>query len=515
MRRQWQNINVDHTYAAWKMYEATNFVQPTTNVTLQTGINAPLSLYLNNSYALPGVECWTIPQPLIYPYVVPICIDKTIDGSGSSDIGSSIILDVLPATLDEFIALDWGGNLDFPTQADYDNDGLTSRLLNGNDPDDTQLSAWDSDGDNLSDSYEILRRGEGALFDPGNADSDFDGLSDYDEIRFGTDPGLQDTDRDGLKDSEEVWHFDTIHQDWRGGWDYKVIYTDTNHVQSQTLTIHIFSDPLKSDADGDGMSDGIEKALNEADYVAYPFHPNAFNENPIALYLDFSDEDRVVKPGQTLTISSTVRNNLATPLYAKGDQTLTLPSQLGSAVLNQNFDVFQNQTDTLSTLATVGTGSGTITITADSFTRLHNGNLNWSYNWLPAPTPGTAAPTAGNQLYYAAIAPNPGPANTVSYPYAIAALEGPSSLNYSNANTLGNGVATARTGSVTIGQPAIVSFNNNSDDYHTIGKIGNFEPDIVCNEQGKCAEAYVATSWQECANVYFSYLHVYKEDDAG
>jgi len=57
-------------------------------------------------------------------------------------------------------------------------------------------------------------------------DSDGDGLSDEEEISFGTNPNLPDTDQDGLTDKEEV----------------KIYQTD----------------PLNPDTDGDGLKDGEE-----------------------------------------------------------------------------------------------------------------------------------------------------------------------------------------------------------------------------------------------------------------
>ena len=58
------------------------------------------------------------------------------------------------------------------------------------DPNDSQ---WDSDGDGLSDSWEIAHG-----FDPLNADSDADGLTDYREVLYGTNPFSADSDNDGL-----------------------------------------------------------------------------------------------------------------------------------------------------------------------------------------------------------------------------------------------------------------------------------------------------------------------------
>lgn len=65
-----------------------------------------------------------------------------------------------------------------------------------------------------------------------NQDSDFDGLSDEEEKKLGTNIHMADTDNDGLLDKEEV----------------KIYHTN----------------PLKADTDGDGYSDGeeIKKGYN-------------------------------------------------------------------------------------------------------------------------------------------------------------------------------------------------------------------------------------------------------------
>jgi hypothetical protein len=67
----------------------------------------------------------------------------------------------------------------------------------------------DTDGDLLDDALEIRGQRLGLGLDPLvpnniNNDSDGDGLSDIDELRFGSDPLVQDTDGDGVNDGDEV-----------------------------------------------------------------------------------------------------------------------------------------------------------------------------------------------------------------------------------------------------------------------------------------------------------------------
>ncbi|MBX5328579.1 MAG: hypothetical protein QHH18_07650 [Candidatus Bathyarchaeota archaeon] len=86
----------------------------------------------------------------------------------------------------------------------------------------------DSDGDGLSDSSEI--QNSLCPLDPTDVDMDYDedGLTNLEEINYGTWLGSTDFDHDGLSDGVEVKIFKT--------------------------------DPTKADTDGDGVSDGLEAA---------------------------------------------------------------------------------------------------------------------------------------------------------------------------------------------------------------------------------------------------------------
>ncbi len=92
----------------------------------------------------------------------------------------------------------YGGHLD--PAADADGDGLTTL---GEYEHRTDPGNGDSDGDGLSDGDEALRHGT----NPTDADGDDDGVSDADEIRlYGSDPNVFDTDGDGMDDGLEVAH---------------------------------------------------------------------------------------------------------------------------------------------------------------------------------------------------------------------------------------------------------------------------------------------------------------------
>ena len=304
MRSAW-HVSKDHTYWGKTLYRATAYSGDlTTHKTLQAGINWRFPLYLNTGYALPAVECWTVPA-LFVP--VPVCYSRTFSGHDSTDLGFA--LDVFPATLDEFYSLAATGNGGyrlawddlFPTLMDADGDGLLSPAHDGPDPDD---STWDTDGDGLSDAYELEMRESGIPFDPEDADTDDDGLSDFEEVLLGTDPANTDTDSDGLTDKQEV-----------DGWTFAVAGVRT----------HVTSDPLRRDGDGDGVNDLAEYTLGA------PYNPRVWNSSPLALYTEISDDDGFVAPGQSFVYTATVRNNFDLPLYAHGDLVVGFPEVLGFA----------------------------------------------------------------------------------------------------------------------------------------------------------------------------------------
>ena len=105
----------------------------------------------------------------------------------------------------------------------------------------------DTDGDGLSDEDEISFGS-----DPSNPDSDGDGLGDAEEFEAGTDPNNPDSDGDGLN--------------------------DFNEVQQGT-------DPLVADTDGDGFDDLFESTYNTdptdpSDYPLFPIEGEWSHQNP-------------------------------------------------------------------------------------------------------------------------------------------------------------------------------------------------------------------------------------------
>ena len=128
--------------------------------------------------------------------------------------------------------------------------------------------AWDSDGDELSNAFEL-----NAGTDPFDGDTDDDGLSDYEELNgVGSDPLSCDTDQDGLPDGLEIG-LPAEHAD-----------TDLSQgcfiADSDPGTI---SNPLEADTDFGSASDGVEDWNSNG--AQDPFEGDLQNPN------DDGDED--------------------------------------------------------------------------------------------------------------------------------------------------------------------------------------------------------------------------------
>lgn len=89
-------------------------------------------------------------------------------------------------------------------------------------------------------------------------DDDNDGLSDTDEISYGTNPYKIDTDEDGLGDNNEVTG------NVAGGYitDPTKVDTDDDGLSDYEEIISIGTSPIDIDSDDDGMPDGWENANN-------------------------------------------------------------------------------------------------------------------------------------------------------------------------------------------------------------------------------------------------------------
>lgn len=127
--------------------------------------------------------------------------------------------------------------------------------LNSENAENLDLDMSDADGDKLPAYYE-------GLFgtDPDKADTDEDGLSDYDELlTYFSDPLKADTDGNGKPDAEEDYDSDglTLKQELELGTDPFNADSDDDGI-SDGDEISAGTDPLKDDSDEDGLKDGAE-----------------------------------------------------------------------------------------------------------------------------------------------------------------------------------------------------------------------------------------------------------------
>ena len=129
-----------------------------------------------------------------------------------------------------------------PGDADSDGDGLTDPVEQGlgTDPFDA-----DTDDDGVDDGAEVA-----AGTDPLDADSDDDGLSDGAEAGLGTDPLDADSDDDGLSDGAEN----------AAGTDPLDADSDNDGLDDGQEAA-AGTDPHNPDSDADGLSDGAEAGI--------------------------------------------------------------------------------------------------------------------------------------------------------------------------------------------------------------------------------------------------------------
>lgn len=205
-------------------------------------------VYAGSSFVAPlgaGLE-WYVTDELALTAKLEIDLTSTRyldDYPGPGSVGSGELTLAPPAAKSDHTAfLGIGASYYVFGALDCDKDKLTDdeeRRI-GTDP-----CNADTDGDGLSDFEEVRRFGT----DPLKADTDGDGLNDEVElVEIGTDPRVADTDGDGLVDGREVERkTDPRKPDTDGDG-----LTDGQEVDQQK------TDPLRPDTDGDGLEDGQE-----------------------------------------------------------------------------------------------------------------------------------------------------------------------------------------------------------------------------------------------------------------
>ncbi len=418
----------------------------------RAGINQNPTLYLNSAVTMPAISCWMVPIPIpipIPPFIIVLpgahCEKKDVGSSDSSDISSSIVLDVLPATLPDFYRLaprpDGGFGLAwdsrFPSLADADGDGLFSLAHGGNDPDDSRV---DSDGDGLTDAREIAARAAGILVDPGSADFDQDGLSDLQELRFGSNPANPDTDNDSLTDKQEI-----------DGWEVTI-------GGATTLRTLATSDPTDPDTDGDGLSDLTEQLARGQGY-----HPRIANPNPVGIITSVDDEDGYVQPGQQVVLTARVTNQ--TTGFSDGTLQIAVPAALGGGTRTAAIDLVPGQQVSSQFPLTIDPAAPGQRITIDSTAQVRRIFPPDTQFQLQSST--SSFGNLANNITDVVAAPDPRPGH-----YQVSART-------SLGQTVEAGLFTGKLGLQTVPGPALTGSG--------ITLIGNIrEHDVACADNGRC-----------------------------
>ncbi|MHA1500841.1 MAG: hypothetical protein ACTSSB_03250, partial [Candidatus Heimdallarchaeota archaeon] len=133
-----------------------------------------------------------------------------------------------------------------PTRRDTDSDGLEDNIeifVYGTDP-----TREDTEGDHMPDLYEIMN-GLNPLDNDANDDEDNDDLTNLGEYQTGTDPNNPDSDFDDLTDGDEVkiWRTNPLAFD-----------SDLDTISDSDEVLVYHTDPNSSDSDNDGFTDREE-----------------------------------------------------------------------------------------------------------------------------------------------------------------------------------------------------------------------------------------------------------------
>lgn len=272
----------------------------------------------------------------------PLNGDETIDTDGDG-VGNNADSDDDNDRLSDEREMEIGSD---PLVADTDGDGLSDgeEVSIGTSP-----LLFDTDGDELSDGFEVafdldpLTKQAG---DTTQADTDNDGLSDYDEMLAGTHPNKADTDEDGLEDGDEV----NIHLT-------SALKADTDEdglSDAQEVNLHN-TDPLKADTDGDQMPDKWE-----VDYLLNPAVDDALLDNDEDGRDNLTEYNGNTHP-QIAEINDTEQNDtLATAQVVDGAFNMAYSPDIG--------DIKENTSQQIPHATIFGQGSGEKDIDVYSFT---------------------------------------------------------------------------------------------------------------------------------------------------
>jgi hypothetical protein len=212
---------------------------------------------------------------------------------------------------------------------DPDSDGYDNLTEYTNTTDPCTFTVLDLDGDSMPDAWEDLQPCVGSSVDDADLDPDLDGISNINEYLSGTNPCNDDSDGDGMSDGWELAYFeggclvDPLTPDADGDLDGDSL-SNFEEYGYQT-------NPCDSDSDSDGLNDseeiwsyGTDPNNNDTDYGGVPdgLEINSFSTDPN----DPLDDVDTVIIGAEETDSSFL---LRTSRYEARSQIIYLDSEIG------------------------------------------------------------------------------------------------------------------------------------------------------------------------------------------
>ncbi|MBQ7216115.1 MAG: VWA domain-containing protein [Synergistaceae bacterium] len=210
----------------------------------------------------------------------------------------------------------------------------------------------DSDGDGLTDSLE-----ETLGSDPFSADTDDDGLSDYEELGWlNYNPLLEDTDGNGILDRDEDPDGDGLTNLQESNIGTNMVIKDTDHDglndYDEAMTYH--TDPLKPDTDGDGVDDATEIAIGSDPLKAETSFSTTLASSRVA-----SGDETAIDISVTMHSGAEGAGTLSVSMADRSDSRLVssyIPGYLAAYALSADSE-FSSATVTFTIGSEVGTVS--------------------------------------------------------------------------------------------------------------------------------------------------------------
>lgn len=234
---------------------------------------------------------------------------------------------------------DFDKNIDF--DIDSDGDGITDQeeMQYGSDPNKPDDTKTDTDGDGLLDYLEIYV----TKTDINLVDTDGDKLTDYQEVTFtNTNPLLIDTNIDGVNDYESDEDKDGLNNGIEISINTNPIKTDTDGdgLTDKEEYEDYKTDPNKIDTDGDGADDKWEidnnydpLIYNESFHVVEEFYDN--NSIIASVELEYGGDPTSISIEETTEAGLL---NESTPGYIGGAFSFSSDNKFESAEISFKFD---------------------------------------------------------------------------------------------------------------------------------------------------------------------------------